>query len=444
MTAPALACDLLDSPALRTHLPGLAMALDPDGMRARVQTLLVEPTHNVEECVPGKASYRGEEGCDVRYALRLRDRASGELVGVTVLGRVLADAEQAEHYLRTRIDPLTPVMPRSRPLRVAACVPDLGLVMYAFPLDPTLPTLVAATHPASVLPELRARLGWTAPDCTVQVVRHARGGWCVLCYAYGESHLVYGKVYADAAGPRRQDLLAALHRAVSSDVRVPRPLGYVPRIRMSLCDVVPGRAARLADARERISGVVAAARTASVLHAAPVVPPTSRTFAADVTALRRQLIAIRPVWPDVVAQLIAALTDVYAQAKHAPALPPTFCHGDFTPAQVLIDQTGFGVVDFDAAAVAEPALDLGRFLAYLRFALAKTGSQVGPALAQAFLSAYAEAAGHRSRDVVAFNSRVALYERLSLLSLATHACLHLKTGRLRTALALLYQSYQEV
>jgi aminoglycoside phosphotransferase (APT) family kinase protein len=295
-----------------------------------------------------------------------------------------------------------------------------------------------------VFPELRSRLGWTAPDCTVQVVRHARGGWCVLRYTSGEPYVVYGKVYADTAGQRRQDLLAALHRAVPADVRVPRPLGYVRRIRMSLCDVVPGRAPRLADARERVSGVVAAARTAAALHAAPVAPSSCRTLAAEVAALRRRLIAIRSMWPDVVAQLVAALADVDAQAKSAPALPPTFCHGDFTPSQVLVDPASIGVVDFDAAASAEPALDLGRFLAYLRFTLAKSGSQVGPFLAPAFLSAYAEAAGHRSRDVAALTSRVAVYERLSLLSLATRACLHLKTGRLRMALALLSQLTQEV
>jgi hypothetical protein len=198
------------------------------------------------------------------------------------LGRVLPDVNQAEHYRRTRIDPLARGMPRAGPVRVAASAPDLGLVVHAFPLDPTLPTLGAATHADSVLPELRSRLGWTAPDCTVQVVRHARGGWCVLRYTSGEPYVVYGKVYADTAGQRRQDLLATLHRAVPADVRVPRPLGYVRRIRMSLCDVVPGRAPSLADARERVSAVVAAARTAAALHAAPVVPSTSRSFAAEV------------------------------------------------------------------------------------------------------------------------------------------------------------------
>jgi aminoglycoside phosphotransferase (APT) family kinase protein len=440
MTASMLDCDLLDSPALRMRLRGLVPALDAGGMRARLQALLVEPTHAVEDCVPGKAWYRGEDGCDLRYALRLRDRASGERSAVTVLGRVLADGDQAEQYRRTRIDPLLPgVSGRCGPVRGAACAPDLGLVVHAFPLDPTLPTLVPATDPGSVLPELRSRLGWTAPDCTVEVVQHARVGRCVLRYTCGGAHVVYGKVYADRAGPRRQELLAALHRALPAGVRVPRPLGYVPRLRMTLCDAVPGRAARLADAGERISGVAAAARTAAVLHATPAGPRTARSLAAEVTALRRQLIAIGPVWPGVVAQLDAALADVAPQAKAGRALPPTFCHGDFTPAQVLVDPASIGVVDFDAAVTAEPALDVGSFLAYLRFALAKRGGAAGSEPAEAFLSAYAEAAAHRGRDAEAITSRVAVYERLSLLRLAARACLQLKTGRLRTALSLLSQ-----
>jgi aminoglycoside phosphotransferase (APT) family kinase protein len=440
MTAPVLDLDLLGQPALRRHLPGLPTALDATAMRARLQTLLAAPTHTVEECVPGKVWYRGPEGCDVRYALRLRDRESGALVAATVLGRVLPDSARAQEYRQTRIDPLAPGLPhRSGPLGVAACAPDLGLVIHAFPLDPMLPTLVAATDPECVRAELRSRLGWPAPHCAVQVVRHARRGWCVLRYQLGQPQVVYGKVYADTAGRSRQALLAALHRAVPTRVRVPRPLGYLPRVRVSLCDVVPGRAAPLRDARDRVRGVVAAARAAAAVHAAPVLTPTSRSLRMEVTGLRQQLVTIRAVWPEVAAHVAAVLADLEEQANMQPGLPATFCHGDFTPAQVLLDATGVGVVDFDAAAAAEPALDLGTFLAYLRFALAKQGSQAGPALAQVFLSAYAEAAGHRSRDVDTLASRALVYQRLSLLRLAAHACLQLKTSRLRTALSLLSQ-----
>jgi aminoglycoside phosphotransferase (APT) family kinase protein len=454
MTVSALDADLLGSAALRSQLPGLPAALDADAMGARLQALLAAPTHTVEECVPGKIWYRGGQGCDLRYALRLWDRSTGELVATTVLGRVLPDASRAAAYHRTRVDPLAPgLQHRLGPLRVpAASAADLGLVVYAFPLDPELPTLAAATDPEGVRQELRYRLGWTLTDCTVQVVRHARDGRCVLRYALGEPHAVYGKVYADPAGRRRQELLAALRGALPgagrAGVRVPRPLGYLPRIRLSLCGVVPGRTAALADPRERESAVVAAARAAAVLHGAAVLPPASRSLAADVAALRRQLVAIRPVWPDVVAQLTAVLAGVEAQAAGVPALPPTFCHGDFTPAQVLLDPPGTGVVDFDAAVTAEPALDLGSFLAYLRFALAKRPSRaptpprdhgIFASSPQVFLSAYAEAAGHRRPNGGAFAARVALYERLALARLAARACLQLKTRRLQTALFLLSQ-----
>jgi aminoglycoside phosphotransferase (APT) family kinase protein len=293
-----------------------------------------------------------------------------------------------------------------------------------------------------MLSEFRSRLGWAAPDYSVEVVRHARDGRCVLRYAVGE-RVVYGKVYADDVGGARQELLAAVHGAVPAGVRTPRPLGYVPRVRVSLCGHVPGRTATLTDPRQRASVVVAAARAAAMLHVTPVVPPVSRSVADEVAKLHQELGMIRPVWPGVAAQIAAVLGRLEGRSQKVPALPSTFCHGDFTPAQVLLDPTGIGVVDFDTAAAGEPALDLGRFLAYLHYALAKQGSRVGPALGQAFLSgylsAYAAAAGHRPRDLDALMARVFLYERLCLLRLAARACLQLKTRRLDTALSLLSQ-----
>jgi aminoglycoside phosphotransferase (APT) family kinase protein len=443
MTASTVAYDLVHSPVLRHQLPGLRTALDAETMRTRLQALLVAPTHLIDACVPGKVWYRGAEGCDLRYTLLLTDRASGAVRTATVLGRSLSDLDQAAAYRQTRVEPLIPgLRGRAGPLRAAAWVPDLALVVHAFPLDPTLPTLAAALDPAGMLPRFRSHLGCTAADCSVEVVHHARGGRCVLRYAAGE-RVVYGKVYADDAGGARQELLAAVHGAVPAGVRVPCPLGYVPGVRLSLCGHVPGRTATLTDPRQRTSVVVVAARMAALLHATPVVPPVSRSFAGEVAELHQELGVIRPVWPDAAAEIAAVLARLEARSQQVPALPATFCHGDFTPAQVLLDPSASGVVDFDTAAAGEPALDLGRFLAYLHFALAKQGSRVGPALGQAFLSrylsAYAAAAGHRPGDVDAFVARVFLYERLSLLRLAARACLQLKTRRLETALSLLSQ-----
>ena len=54
---------------------------------------------------------------------------------------------------------------------------------------------------------------------------------------------------------------------------------------------------------------------------------------------------------------------------HVPQL--CFGHGDYTYTQLIFDGTSSGLVDFDTICRAEPALDLGQFLAYSRLAVLK-------------------------------------------------------------------------
>ena len=433
-TTDLLESDLLASPPLHRRLPGLRTALDAQVMGGRLAALLVDPAYDVLDCRPGKISCRREGCCDLRYAVALRHRSTGAAAEVTVLGRLLPTAAAAEAYRRTRVDPLVAaVAQRLGPLRrAAAVVADLRLVLYAFPLDPALPALAAATDPRRVLAELPPAYGRGARSCAVEVVRYGRNGRCVLRYVPAGAPSCYGKLHADATGEHQQQLLAAVHPAVARELRVPRPLGYAAAIATSLCAPVPGRPADLSDPAGQVAAVQAAARAAAVLHAAPVLAAGARSLASDTAAVRAELATIRPLWPDVAAHLAAVLDELVDQARRAPEPPPVFCHGDLTPSQVLIDPGGGdGLVDFDAAARAEPALDLGRYRCYLRLALARAGSAAGAVLAEQFLAGYAEHA------VPAPAGRVALHERLSLVRVAARACVQLKSGRLRTALSLL-------
>ena len=52
-------------------------------------------------------------------------------------------------------------------------------------------------------------------------------------------------------------------------------------------------------------------------------------------------------------------------------LPLTFSHGDYTYTELIFADSSCGLVDFDTSCQAEPALDLGQFLAYLRLTARK-------------------------------------------------------------------------
>jgi aminoglycoside phosphotransferase (APT) family kinase protein len=134
------------------------------------------------------------------------------------------------------------------------------------------------------------------------------------------------------------------------------------------------------------------------------------------------------------------LTTIAAAAVASEPLPSVFSHGDFTHSQLLTGGGRCGLVDFDSIARAEPALDLGQFLAYLRMALAKAEPAAGrdraDRLADRFLTAYVDAADIQvSADVLRARARV--YETISLLRSTVHAWQKLKAKRARLLFSLL-------
>jgi hypothetical protein len=94
------------------------------------------------------------------------------------------------------------------------------------------------------------------------------------------------------------------------------------------------------------------------------------------------------------------------------------------------------LVDFDTVCQAEPALDLGQFVAYLRFTLRKRSGDAGLAdeLAARFLDAY-PLGGRAGR--ARLEARVAGYEVLSLLRMALHGWQKFKPDRVLVLVPLL-------
>jgi Ser/Thr protein kinase RdoA (MazF antagonist) len=115
-------------------------------------------------------------------------------------------------------------------------------------------------------------------------------------------------------------------------------------------------------------------------------------------------------------------------------------HGDFTPAQVLLDDSAVGIVDLDTLCWADPALDLGRFLAHLELLAVKRGGPAAAPLVQdlgrAFLSGYAELTP-RTAAAAEARERLALYRLTTLARTALRSSRQLKDYRVELALGLL-------
>ena len=447
---------------LNRRLPGLPRVLDQDFAARKAQSLL-ENGVTIDSVEPGQLWLRDDGSCSLRYSVRLSN-GSGPVDVSPLLARLHPDDAAAVSYLSRRVRQLPPVRagnpppPWRVPLAMAS---DVGLALHPFPIDPDLPTLARSADPMSVQRVLGEH-GVEGP-WDVDTVHHARQGGCVLRYRYdGDGNgtaprTYYGKVYANGTGRDTEVFLRALTRdeghSPDAVARFPRPVVYSTSHRLLVTEALPGEPllrqllrGRSLNGSGKVSrrqqhalaaAVQASGRALRALHRRSTIAAPVRSPMAELTDLRRELEVVDAVWPEE-AERIRHTVDGLAGRIVEPG-DVVLSHGDFTPSQVLFDGDRLGIVDLDTLCRAEPALDIGRFLAHLRLRVAKLTGDPGTPLAreltQAFVRGYGEdetraAAGSGGR-------RITYYYRTSLARSALHACRQLKDARLELTLELL-------
>ena len=111
------------------------------------------------------------------------------------------------------------------------------------------------------------------------------------------------------------------------------------------------------------TAVKEAGRVAAALHGCaydPALP--KRDLHGERAAAEAELERVGEVWPDS-ARLLRHRLSAALAADAGDDPPLVLAHGDLTPGQLLMSVLGVAVVDVDTLCRAEPALDLGRFLA---------------------------------------------------------------------------------
>ncbi|MEO7908160.1 MAG: phosphotransferase [Roseiflexaceae bacterium] len=465
--------DPLRSPVLQHELPGLAEALDEQAMRDRLQTLLFgnDSHYQIERCNPGQAIYLGGDFCGLRYQLAVRNQADGELLEPLVIGRVFRDGNACAIFMRDKLVPVAARM-QGRPelaafAQAAGRIEALNMIVHAFPIDGDLPILVDVTDQrtapallADMLPEARAG-GFIPRNCQVELAHYGRQHRCTLRYTLTDGaanrRVVYGKVAADGSGARTAPVIAALREQLATrQVNIPRVLAFQPDLQLLVLEAIPGKpqVARLLKARlagEQPAGqlaledaIAACGQIAAALHGAEIELGRKRALEDELDWLRNSIQALARISPELGARLQSWLEHATAYAGRAAPLPLCFSHGDFTYTQLIFDGQQRGLVDFDTVCQAEPALDLGQFLAYQQLAILKDQPRDAPMSAAAikqlcdiFLDTYIAARGASVGDERQLRDRTALYEVLMLLRLAIHSWQKLKVSRLDHALTLL-------
>jgi aminoglycoside phosphotransferase (APT) family kinase protein len=165
---------------------------------------------------------------------------------------------------------------------------------------------------------------------------------------------------------------------------------------------------------------------------------------AELTALRKELLGVGGRSPALGIRLTRWLAPAQAAAAATEPLPLAVAHGDLTPSNLLFQGDRCGLIDLDGVCLAEPALDLGHFLAHLRLGVTRAGQragtddheELGDRLAGVVLAAYADAAGV---ELDPLRRRVAVFEAISLARTALRSWEKLKVARLLDVLRLMHE-----
>jgi hypothetical protein len=374
----------------------------------------------------------------------------------------------------------------------------IGLSVQAFPADNGLPALAASCDISlsSVFSAIEQAAqthlqdeNWRLAQVVAEPVRYKPGNRCVIRYRLTLNHqwrdeqkhlTIFGKVYADPQQARTvQELQQRLYDEqvsrlgstlaglTSSTPLLPRPLGIVDEIGLTLNEAVqPASAdeAMLTGTRslqprlERGRGGVISSisipeeelRLTAValarLHTSEVRPAggAPRTGAKEAKRARERaaLIASHNVSQAEttrrLAQELAARLEALMPDSYRPA------HGGFKSSQLLFHSGQVFVVDFDGFCMADAALDVGYFLAYLRpsglWYRSPGMREWFEAAAHVFISIYRQAmleSGVSPAAVDGIIERSRLYEAALIFKIATRRVNRLNSPRPKELSAML-------
>jgi aminoglycoside phosphotransferase (APT) family kinase protein len=361
-------------------LPGLATALDVDAVLEMLRRALPECSEQVEllggDIVDVRYN-RPATHCVVQYRLELKERATQRLTAQTLSARVLREGESPPALLPAQRDRYTALLDNA--LRTPTLYfPGMQMVVYAFPVDVTLPWLFDALAPPVMTRELN-RIWPRQRNSITQVTPHllkyrpqlrALFRYEVLQAdeettvpqlrrCIGKMHMSNktAKFFADAW---------ALRQAAAGRVGLALPTGYISSLHLTLQEQVQGQSlGAMVTLPSFVPLVRRTANMLAVMHGLSFPLLQCRTPQDEARLVRDFATVLSKIRPDLT-QRIEGLSSRLAVELETSTRPCGPVHGDFHDFNVLVDGEQLTFIDFDGLAYGDPLVDVGRFLASLR------------------------------------------------------------------------------
>jgi hypothetical protein len=276
--------------------------------------------------------------------------------------------------------------------RLSAWLPELGLRIQVSPFDPEFPQLVRLVDPDHIGALLEATLGRCPARPEIGWIRYRPGQRHVLRYGGpGGQGTVFAKLHrGDRRPPVSAEVMTGVLAAGAPPVTAAPMVAAVEADGVELWAHRPGTPLSQLISQGRAVDV-ALGRTGAALRRLHEAPPRrfgalpQRDLAGEVRVTRRAAAYVGRLSPATGARIDEVLDR--ADADRATTVPAVV-HGDLKADHVLVDGDQLSLVDFDSCALAEPALDVGKFLADLRYWFAASGRPGLEGAQTAFLLGY--------------------------------------------------------
>jgi Phosphotransferase enzyme family len=293
--------------------------------------------------------------------------------------------------------------------RLSAESPQNNIRILVWPLDPDFEQLVRLSsweYVSAMLSSLHRAPADHLPRGrhAISPIRYRPGQRHVLRYGGTQSRgSLFAKLYAADEGAviyQRATGIAETLPQHGQQVNAIRPLAFIPQDGVVLYPRISGVA--LSDLRgpqsktarwfERAGAALAALHQVSPAVAGPL---QVHDFPAETSQAARASAHIRVLLPALGPVIDEALGRALDLHRSLPPEAPRLAHGDFKSEHLWVTSNGLTMIDFDSCCLADPALDIGKFLAHLRFWHTVHGKSGLYAEQNGFLAGYGRPANKR-------------------------------------------------